>query len=65
MNALNANREELVRLARESGLPVSENASVTEVVLLLSDLPILADELSEALNHILGNVREADYTAHA
>ena len=65
MNALNANREELVRLARESGLPVSENASVTEVVQLLSDLPILAEELSEALNHILGNVCEADYTAHA
>lgn len=59
------NRDELVRLARESGLPISEGATVTEVVLLLSDLPVLSEELSEALNHILGNVRESDYTAHA
>ncbi len=62
---MNTNREELVRLARESGLPIADNATVTEVVMLLSDVPVLTDELAEALNHILGNVREADYTATA
>ncbi|MFV0348678.1 MAG: hypothetical protein ACK5JO_08815 [Halodesulfovibrio sp.] len=60
-----ANRDELIRIARESGLPVSEDASVTEVVQLLGTLPILTDEIAEALNHILGNVREADKAASA
>lgn len=60
-----ANRDELIRIARESGLPVSEDATVTEVVQLLSTLPILTDEIAEALNHILGNVRDTDKAVDA
>lgn len=61
----NSNREELIRIARESGLPVHDDASVTEVVMLLSDMPVLTDEIAEALNCILGNVREAERAASA
>lgn len=53
-------REELIRLARESGLPVPEEASVTEIVQFLSATPDLSAELSEALNHILGSVSGTD-----
>jgi type III secretion system FlhB-like substrate exporter len=60
-----ANKDELIRIARESGLPVSEDATVTDVVQLLGTLPILTDEIAEALNHILGNVRLVDNTARA
>ncbi len=61
MCAMTAQREELIRLARESGLPVPEDATVTEVVQLLSELPetpLLTDELSEALDCILGNIQK-------
>ncbi|GFM34587.1 hypothetical protein LN040_12060 [Desulfovibrio subterraneus] len=60
-----ANKDELIRIARESGLPVSEDATVTDVVQLLGTLPILTDEIAEALNHILGNVRQVDNAARA
>jgi len=49
------NREELIRLARESGLPVPEEASLTEIVQFLSATPELSAELTEALNHILAS----------
>ncbi|MFV0422693.1 hypothetical protein [Oleidesulfovibrio sp.] len=52
-------REELIRLARENGLPVPPDATVTDVVRLLSTEPHIAPELSEALNCILCAVAKA------
>ncbi|MDR3044151.1 MAG: hypothetical protein LBU75_07800 [Desulfovibrio sp.] len=49
-------REELIRLARESGLPVPVDASVTEVVQLLGSDTHLSPDLCEALNHILAGL---------
>jgi hypothetical protein len=52
-------REELIRLARENGLPVPPDATVTEVVRLLSAEPYFAPKLSEALDCILHAVAKA------
>lgn len=49
-------REELIRLARESGIPVPPGASVTEVVHLLGSDTHLSTDLCEALNHILAGL---------
>ncbi|BFR47308.1 hypothetical protein RVX_R03690 [Nitratidesulfovibrio sp. HK-II] len=49
-------REELIRLARESGIPVPPDASVTEVVRLLGSDTHLSPDLCEALNHILAGL---------
>lgn len=57
-------REELIRLARESGLPVSDEATLTEVIEIISAEPMLGDELAEALNHILGTIEKTEKTAH-
>lgn len=56
-------KQELIRLARESGLPVHEDATLTEVVQLLSAEPVLAAELSEALNQILASTARVDREA--
>lgn len=46
-------REELLRVAREIGLPVGQATSVTEIVHLLSREPGIAPDLCEALETIL------------
>lgn len=51
-------RGELVRIARESGIPVPHDASVTDVVTLLGSDASLSPELSEALDAILGGLHQ-------
>lgn len=46
-------REELLRLAREVGLPVEDGASITDIVRLLNGTPDFARDLVEALDAIL------------
>ncbi|ABM27153.1 hypothetical protein [Nitratidesulfovibrio vulgaris] len=45
--------EELLRLAREMGLPVQPGAKVTDVVRLLNGNPDIAPDLVEALDAAL------------
>ncbi len=49
-------REELIRLARENGLSTPPDATITDVVHLLSAEPDLAPELTETLDCILSAV---------
>lgn len=46
-------KTEALRIAKELGLPVTEETTVTDLVLLLSDDPDIAPELSEALGLML------------
>lgn len=48
--------EELLRLAREMGLPVQPGAKVTDVVRLLNGAPDIAPDLVEALDAALGAI---------
>lgn len=46
-------KEELIRIAKELGLPITDQSTVTDIVLFLSSEPDIAPELSEALNAML------------
>lgn len=46
-------KAELIRIAKELGLPIQNDSTVTDIVLFLSREPNIAPELTEALNAML------------
>ena len=53
-------REEFLRIAKELGLPVTENTTVTDILQLLNTQPEMAPELLEALEVMLGAPKTID-----
>lgn len=46
-------KEEVIRIAKELGLPINDDSTLTDIVLFLNSEPDIAPELTEALNAML------------
>lgn len=58
-------KAEVIRIAKELGLPVNDNSTITDIVLFLSHEPNIAPELTEALNAMLNVPHKATCSAAA
>ena len=57
---MQSRREEVIRIAKEMGMPIGEEATVTEIVHLLSVLPDITPDFTEALDTMLDTPSQVD-----